>query len=305
MTATRFAPIALFAYNRPDHLARVAQALARNPEAIASPLFVFSDAPKKEAAVEAVREVRALAHRTKGFASVEVIEQSANQGVARSIIQGVTRLTADFGRVIVLEDDLQPSPHFLRYMNDALHAYADDERVISIHAYTYPVSGELPETFFLRGADCWGWATWSRGWALFEPDGSKLLKELEARNLTREFDFDGAYGYTQMLRDCIAGRNDSWAIRWYASAFLRGRLTLYPGSAQVRNIGADGSGVHVSKTQLFENADWGRELAVGGIPVAPSVRARQAFASYLRGLRPSIASRVLRRFKRLVSEPAT
>jgi hypothetical protein len=304
--ATRFAPIALFAYNRPDHLARVSDALANSPEAAASPLFVFCDAPKNEGAAKAVAEVRGLAHRIKGFASIEVVEQSSNQGVARSIIQGATQLTAGFGRVIVLEDDLLPSPHFLRYVNAALDAYADEERVISIHAYSYPVARSLPETFFLRGADCWGWATWSRGWALFEPDGAKLLDQLEQRNLTRTFDFDGAYSYTQMLRDCIAGRNDSWAIRWYASAFLRDKLTLYPGSAQVRNIGADGSGTHVSRTDLFDNADWGRDLRVGGIPVAASEPARQAFAAYLRRLqRPSMASRVLRGLRRLVSQPAS
>ena len=127
-------------------------------------------------------------------------------------------------KVIVLEDDLVTSPHFLQYMNDGLGIYERDDRVISIHGYSYPVHGKLPETFFLRGADCLGWATWKRGWDLFEDDGQRLLNELERRNLTRSFDFDGSYPYTQMLRDQIAGSNSSWAVRWYASAFLRDKL---------------------------------------------------------------------------------
>jgi hypothetical protein len=294
------APIALVAYNRPAHLAAVAEALARNPEAAASRLFVFSDAPKHDAARASVEEVRTRARALRGFRSVELVEAPANLGVARSIVGGATRLTAEFGRVIVLEDDLVPSPHFLRYMNEALDAYASDERVASVHAYSYPVAGDLPETFFLRGADCWGWATWKRGWDLFEPDGRKLLLELERRALTHEFDFDGKYPYTQMLRDCIAGRNDSWAVRWYASAFLEDRLTLYPGSSQVRNIGADGSGTHVGSTRRFDNPDWGRALRVSAIPVAESKAARQAFGTYLAGLRPSMATRVLRGLKRLM-----
>jgi len=171
-----------------------------------------------------------------------------------------------------------------------------------VHAYSYPVGGPLPETFFLRGADCWGWATWKRGWDLFEADGRKLLAELEARGAMRDFDFDGAYPYGRMLRDSIEGRNDSWAVRWYASAFLRGKLTLYPGSAQVRNLGADGSGVHVGATARFENADWGRPLRVGGIAVEESAAARAEFARFLRGLQPSVARRVLRRLRSLVSE---
>jgi len=299
------APIALFVYNRPDHLSRVATALARNAEAARSRLFVFVDAAKSPAAEPQVSEVRVLAHRLSGFSSVEVIEQSSNQGVARSIVHGVTRLTAEHGRVIVLEDDLLPSANFLQYMNDALRRYADDDRIISVHAYSYPVPDRLPDTFFLRGADCWGWSTWKRGWDLFEPDGRRLLADLEARRLAREFDFGNSYPYTRMLRDCIEGKNDSWAIRWYASAFLQGKLTLYPGSSQVQNIGADGSGIHVGDTRLFEHAYWGRRLEVGAIPVKESKEARRSFAGYLAGLRPSMAARVLRRVRRLMFAPAS
>ena len=295
------APIALFAYNRPAHLARVAQALSANAEAAASRLFVFSDAPKREADRGGVAEVRAQARALRGFASVELVEQRENQGVARSITGGVARLTAEFGRAIVLEDDLLPSPHFLGYMNRALETYAEDERVISVHAYSYPVAEPLPRTFFLRGADCWGWATWKRGWDLFERDGRKLLDALEQKDLARDFDFGSAYPYSRMLRDAIEGRNDSWAIRWYASAFLQGKLTLYPGSSQVQNIGADGSGIHVGSTHSFQHAAWGAPIEVGGIPVEESPVARQAFAEYLAGLRPSMATRVLRSLRRLVA----
>jgi hypothetical protein len=200
--------------------------------------------------------------------------------------------------VIVLEDDLLPSVHFLRYMNDALHMYERDERVISIHAYAYPVKSALPETFFLRGADCWGWGTWKRGWDLFDADGPKLLRELEQRKLTQDFDLDGSYPYTQMLRDCIAGRNDSWAIRWYASAYLKGKLTLYPGSSQVQNIGADGSGSHVGATSSFEHRRWGKPIEVRDIPFVESTVARQAFAGYLSELS---ASRLRRLFGRVAN----
>jgi hypothetical protein len=301
MSKDNTAPVALFVYNRPDHLSRVAAALAANAGAAETLLYVFIDAARTDAAAPQVAEVRARARQLRGFASVQVVEQPTNLGVARSIMQGVTRLTAEHGRAIVLEDDLLPAPHFLGYMNAGLRMYAPDERVISIHAYCYPVRERLPDTFFLRGADCWGWATWKRGWDLFEPDGRKLLDALARRGLTREFDFGGSYGYTQMLRDCIEGRNDSWAIRWYASAFLQDRLTLYPGSSQVQNIGADGSGMHVGNTRSFEHARWGSRLEPADIPVAESPEARRLFADYLAGLRPSIASRVMRRVRRLVA----
>lgn len=63
-------------------------------------------------------------------------------------------------------------------------------------------------------------AAWERSWSLFEPDGKKLLQELKRRNLQKIFDFNRTYPYSKMLEDQIKGRNDSWAIRWYASIFL-------------------------------------------------------------------------------------
>lgn len=289
------APVALFAYNRPDHVRRVLEALRTNPEASTSDLFIFSDAPKNPPAKVAVDAVRRIGHETRGFRSVSVIERASNFGVSRSIIGGVTDLTQRYGSVIVLEDDLLPARGFLQYMNDGLVAYRDDPRVISLHAYAYPVKETLPETFFLRGADCWGWATWARGWELFEADGTKLLDQLRARGLTHEFDLDGSYPYTRMLEEQIAGRNDSWAVRWYASAFLRGLLTLYPGHSQVQNIGADGSGSHVGSTGVFSHERWGAAVRVGGIPVEESALARRAFAGFLRSTHAPLPKRLLAR----------
>src|SRR3546814_4010087 len=74
-------------------------------------------------------------------------------------------------------------------MNDALYHYRDDQRVASIHGYSLPTDRPLPETYFLKGADCWGWATWRRAWGGFNPDGRALLSELERRHLVHHFDF--------------------------------------------------------------------------------------------------------------------
>jgi hypothetical protein len=305
MSDSGLAPVALFAYDRPDHLARVARALAGNEEARLTRLHIFSDAAKSEISEQAVAKVRAVARSVTGFRSVDVIEQVSNQGIAQSIIEGVTNFTGRVGKIIVLEDDLLPSPYFLRYMNAALNHYRDSDEVISVHGYCYPVNQPLPETFFLRGADCWGWGTWKRGWDLFEHDGAKLLAELERRNLSKEFDFGGRYPFTQMLRDHLAGKNDSWAVRWYASAFLLGKLTLYPGSSQIQNIGADGTGFHVGSTRSFEHQSWGKPVTVGAAGVVESGQAREAFGRYLAQFNPGIGARILTRLRKLMSAEAS
>jgi GT2 family glycosyltransferase len=192
-------PIALFVYNRLWHTQQTVEALKKNKLAAESELFVFSDGARTGADKEKIRAVREYLKTVNGFKKVTVIEWNRNLGLAQSIISGVTQIVNRYGRIIVLEDDIVTSPYFLRFMNEALEFYKDEEKVISIHGYIYPVKAKLPETFFLRGADCWGWATWKRGWELFEPDGRKLLNELKAKKLTRRFDFDGAYSYTGML----------------------------------------------------------------------------------------------------------
>lgn len=285
------APVALFVYNRPWHTRRTVEALLANFEASETPLYIFSDAPRDVAASRAVAEVRSFLRTITGFKSVSIIERENNFGLASSIIDGVSHVCEKHGRVIVLEDDLVTSPYFLRYMNEGLEKYRDELRVISLHGYVYPVEQALPESFFLKGADCWGWATWKRGWALFEPDGQKLLAELKRRKLTHQFDFDGSYPYTKMLRNRIAGKNNSWAILWYASAFLQDKLTLYPGRSLVHNIGLDGSGAHCSPEESFSSEIGEKPVTLGNISIEESTVARQQFVKFFRRTRSWLTSK--------------
>lgn len=299
MTAIN-APVAFFVYNRLSHARQAIDALRRNDLAAGTDLIVFSDGPKDHASAPAVREVRQFIGSVAGFRSVRIVERPANLGLANSIIGGVTEVCGEFGRVIVLEDDLVTAPSFLRFMNDALNFYAAEEKVGSIHGYWYPMDRKVPETFFLRGASCWGWATWSRAWRLFEPDGRKLLAEIQQRGLTRLFDLEGAIGYTKMLKRQIAGKNNSWAVRWHAAMFLAERLQLSPGSSLVNNIGFDGSGTHRVNSYAYSVPLGAGSITVGGIALEQSEQARAALAHYYRSTRPGIPERLLGRLRRMV-----
>jgi hypothetical protein len=282
------APIVVFAYARIDHLRRAVESLLANREAAASDVVFFCDAAARPAHQVGVEAVRAYVENVEGFRSVRRVYRERNLGLARSVIDGVGQMLAEYGRAIVVEDDLLLSPHFLRFMNDALVRYEPDVRVASIHGYCYPIDEALPQTFFLEGADCWGWATWARAWAHFEPDGSKLLAQLRARDLTRAFDLDGQQPCTRMLQDQVHGRNSSWAIRWHAACFLKGLLTLYPGRSLVENIGNDASGTHGANTDMLSRAPASSPIAVGPIAVEPSKAGRDAFVRFLRSRTPPL-----------------
>ena len=289
------APIVLFAFNRPEHLKRTVESLASNVFAKESDLVVFCDGPRTEAEQATTNLVRQYARTILGFNSLVVVDRDRNWGLAPSVIEGVSQIVRKYGRVIVLEDDMITNRDFLSYMNGCLELYKNEDKVISISGYIYPVAAALPETFFLRGADCWGWATWKRGWDLFDADGLNLLTTIKARQLQCEFNFNNSYPYVNMLERQVLGKNSSWAIRWYASAFIKDKLTLYPGKSLVQNIGMDGTGTHCSETTHFTEADVlsHRRIALHRVAIGHNDAAYDQICSYFAARKKSLMHRAM------------
>ena len=252
--ATTSSPIALFAYNRPDHVLRTISALQANPLARKSLLYVFSDGPKDSQNMGKVEAVRRTLKHITGFEKVCVREQPSNLGLATSIIRGVTELVEAYGRVIVLEDDLIVAPGFLTFMNQALERYEYKPRVMQVSGYMFPVEQptRLGETFFSRVPTSWGWGTWGRAWKRFNVDSATILEDLQLPDRRKAFNLNGAYPYFEHLTQQAKGKLDVWGVRWYASMFAAGGLCLYPGQSLVRNIGMDGSGVHGHRVSHFD-----------------------------------------------------
>ena len=282
-----YAPIALFTYNRADHTKQAVESLLKNVEAKDSDLFIFSDGPKNEKAKKGVEENREYIRTLKdvngnangNFKSVTIIEREKNWGLANSLIAGITEIVNKYGRVIVVEDDLILSPYFLQFMNDALEKYKDEERVSAISGFIYPIEEQLPSTFFLRYFHCWGWATWKRGWDMLNTDTRDLLRKMRFKK--NAFDIGGAYGNLYCTK---IGLVDSWWVRLYASFYLAGKLTLYPGKSLVSNIGVDGSGTHSknpseNKDQyVYESYD--KPIILEDIPVVENTIALRATKRY-------------------------
>jgi len=245
------APIALFVYNRPQHTARTLKFLQQNLLAADSRLYIFSDGAKRPEDEQKVIEVREIIRNAEGFKSVKVIERHENAGLANSVIAGVSQLINDYGHVIVFEDDLITSPHTLTYFNDALNLYKTAEKVMHIGAYMYPLrADDLPQAFFYRAATSWGWATWARAWKNFEPNIDTLISQFDQQKKSA-FAIDNTMNFWKQMQEFKKGKNNSWAIRWYASIFLKGGLTLNPSQSLVNNIGHDGTGVHSGINDIY------------------------------------------------------
>jgi GR25 family glycosyltransferase involved in LPS biosynthesis len=276
------APIAIFAFNRPDALIRLLDSLKMNPEFKESKTYIFIDGARNVSEQFLVSDVKRIARelRTKGV--VEVICQKSNLGLAKSIISGINRVLEKHESAIILEDDLVVSENFLSFCNAGLSYYELNLNVASIQGFSHQISYRKNETYFLLGADCWGWATWRNRWQHFEPDGSKLLKKLRDSKRENEFDLKGAYPYTRMLERQATGLVDSWAIRWHASMFLQNRLSLYPSQTLVENYGQDGSGTHVGTASFLPRLLSSFNPNLGSIPVAETAKVNRKIRKAMR-----------------------
>jgi hypothetical protein len=288
------APIALFVYNRPEHTRRTLAYLQKNLLADESRLFVFSDAAKTEADVAKVEEVRQLINNIEGFKSIKVIERKQNLGLANSIIAGVTQLVNEYDKVIVFEDDLISSPYALTYFNEGLEKYANQEKVMHIGAYMYPIDRTgLPQTFFYRAATSWGWATWARAWKYFEPDVDTLINQFDNRKIL-QFSIEGNMNFWKQVQQFKAGKNNSWAIRWYASIFLKGGLTLNPAHSLIQNIGNDGSGIHSNNEDIYQGSINKDPITHFPDQITENADAHQAIKHFLKNRKGTLLQRLLR-----------
>jgi GT2 family glycosyltransferase len=241
---SELAPVVLFVFARPEHTRRTIEALALNELADQSDLIIYSDDSRNESDREKVKEVRDIAYSISGFQSVTVIERECNYGLARNINDGVTEVCNQYGRIIVLEDDLITSPFFLNFMNEALNYYADQSQVWHVSGWNFPINHDgVPDFYFWRIMNCWGWATWSDRWSHYKKDPQHIVSNWSIEKRLA-FDVDGVYPFYSQVLGNYLNRKNTWAIFWYASIFENGGLCLTPRKSLVQNIGEDGSGTH-------------------------------------------------------------
>ena len=300
------APIVLFVYNRLDCLKKTIESLKENNESKNSIIYIYSDNYNDSSSREKVEEVRRYIKTIEGFKKVFVIERDRNYGLAKNIINGVTEVVNKHFKVIVLEDDLVVGKYFLKYMNDGLNMYESNNSVISIHGYSYFANNSTDETYFIKTADNLGWATWKSRWQLFEPNAEKLYEKIVSHSGSSEFDRNNAYPFTKMLKMQADRELNSWAIRWYATAFIHKKYTLYPCKSLVFHIG-DGADATNYKRKQTKNDPLSVPIYNGKINVKKiEVRERSyitgQYIKFLQKYRKPLFKRVINRIWSIVGD---
>lgn len=250
-------PVIIFVYARPDHTRKTIESLAKNYFADETEVYICSDAAKNEKTIEKVKLVReyigSLPERNL-FKSVKIIKAESNKGLANSVILGVSEIVEQYGKVIVVEDDLVSSSDFLQYMNGALDYYEGDNSIWSISGYTFKI--KIPKNYksgiYLSYRGCsWGWATWKDRW---EKVDWKVLdyQDFKSNENHRKKFNRGGRDMSNMLDSQMQGKINSWAIRWCYAQSKLDMLTIYPIVSRIKNIGLDGTGTHSGITSKFD-----------------------------------------------------
>lgn len=253
------APIILFVYNRPKHTLATLQALVANDLANDSVIYIYADGPKENASevdLKKIEDTRQVIRNCHGFKKVHIIESVSNNGLANSVINGVTQIIHQYSKVIVLEDDLITAKGFLKYMNDALLKYNDSEKVMQISGHQFPVEKweRNNEAFFLPFTTSWGWATWKRAWDLFDLDAVGFEKLQFDQELQYRFNLNGSFSYSSMLEAQMINKTiDSWAIRWWWTVFNYNGVVLFPDFPLVLNIGFGVDSTHTATLPYLES----------------------------------------------------
>lgn len=247
-----FAPIIIFAFNRPDALKATVESLKKNPESKDSELYIFIDGPRNEEDETKVEEVNSYVSSISGFKSLNVKSSSKNKGLGKSIISGVTEVINRHGSAIVIEDDLILLPNFLNFVNKGLSQYLNKQEVFSICGYTNKVS--IPndydyDAYFCTRSSSWGWATWKDRWNSID---WKLNAWEDVCKRRKDFNRWGGSDCFGMLEGWKNGLNKSWAIRFCFNQFMQNKLSLFPVKSLVINDGFDGAGTNCKKWSRFK-----------------------------------------------------
>ena len=295
----KYAPVAVFVYNRAENTRQTLHALAQNTLAGDTEVYVFSDGGKDEESWQLVNEVRQTVQRfSQGFKSFTLIERPENYYLERNITEGIAQVLENHNRLIVLEDDMVTSPYFLEFMNQALALYEDNPRVMHVTGFT---NLALDDTsfYFSPHMSGWGWGTWKDRWnGHFRHYASR---EEALKGLTNE-DLDRIqYGGKFQCLNSLDKRPIPWDICWELAIYRAGGLCLSPGRTLVRNIGLR-QGTHFRSWSILQRYEFDRPPLPSRIPLSkvehpqadPQIEQQFAQAITDWGIRYTLLGRIVR-----------
>lgn len=250
--------IIVMAYNRPEHTAKVLEALEHEG---AENIKLFIDGPKNSS--DSANQQEILNTAQKCSLDINIVERETNIGLAKSITNAVTSVLEENHAVVVLEDDCVPKKGFLTYMNTMLRTQKNNKNIGSVCGYTYPhipSKADDSDIFVINRFCPWGWGTWKDRWEGFSLDLKKAVEQVNYQQLNMQELGNDIYSYCTNDK-FLNNKMDIWSLSWILQQFIKNMNVVYPRKSLIRNIGFDGTGVHSSVTNIFDIEDLPHDAA--------------------------------------------
>ena len=244
---TDIAVLLLF-FTRSDTFAKVFEAvrLARP-----SKLFLYQDGPRGEGDMAGIEACRKIVSDENIDWECEVHRRylDHNEGCDPSGFRSHQWAFSLADKVMVLEDDVVPSPSFFPFCKEMLDKYENDERISMIAGFNIDeVSPDCSDSYFFTSAfSIWGWASWRRVAQRWDPSygfmrNPETLQRLETIAKERRLRSD----MMQMFRDHSQSDKEYFETIYWADMLLHDSLAIMPAKNQINNIGLTGDSTHFS-----------------------------------------------------------
>lgn len=249
-----YAPILIPTLCRYKHFIKCIESLKKNKLAINTDVYIALDYPKSEEHWEGYNKIcEYLNNDFSEFKSFNIIKRNKNYGSRKNMDELYNYILQKYDRFIRTDDDTEFSVNFLEYINKCLSYYEDDEDVIAVTGYSYPVYWNIDKDSNILKSNficpSWGTAFWRKKFI-------KIRTELESGYLISNFDNYLKIRKNNKLIDskfidyvnsvlCFKENNlISWVTDISLGIYLtiNNKYIIMPKLSKVRNNGFDGSG---------------------------------------------------------------
>lgn len=254
MSEITYTPIIVSVYDRLDHLKRCIEALLANDLASESLLYIVSDAPHREDHRPVIERVREYAASIIGFKEVHLLFRKMNLGAHESIKAAIEEVLLTHESFVFLEDDIVVSKDFLRYMNEGLKFYENEEKVFAICGFSLPF--RLPtnydkDVYFYPCNSPWGFATWRDRWVRVDLDYCDRYTILKKSPVKYKAFASIGFYIKGILQADSSKKIAAMDLRVYYHMFQHNMCSVFPVISKTQNWGFDGSGEHCNTKKAW------------------------------------------------------
>ncbi len=237
-------------FNRPEVTAQVFQSIrqAKPPR-----LYIAADGPRDDKHGESERcaEVRRIATAIDWPCEVKTLFRDKNLGCKVGVSSGINWFFENEEEGIILEDDCLPSHSFFWFCQDMLEKYRNDARIGQICGSAYVAEStplKRPASYlFSKYGPIWGWASWRRAWAYYDPDIKNWQHMKEPLWLDSAYD-DANEKKARLVLGEKLYRNeiDTWDYQWQFARIYQSALSIIPARNLIVNIGFGAEASHTT-----------------------------------------------------------